>query len=69
MYFSVVFDLTDNEFSQILMIDFESFFKSLGGVVMYVKVFIFLIVLFFVYLVYINMELSFGNRVLKIKGD
>lgn len=69
MYFSVVFDLTDNEFSQILMIDFESFVKSLGGVVMYVKVFIFLIVLFFVYLVYINMELSFGNRVLKIKGD
>lgn len=69
MYFSVVFDLTDNEFSQILMIDFESFFKLLGGVVMYVKVFIFLIVLFFVYLVYINMELSFGNRVLKIKGD
>lgn len=69
MYFSVVFDLTDNEFSQILMIDFEQFFKLLGGVVMYVKVFIFLIVLFFVYLVYINMELSFGNRVLKIKGD
>lgn len=69
MYFSVVFDLTDNEFSQILMIDFESFFTLLGGVVMYVKVFIFLIVLFFVYLVYINMELSFGNRVLKIKGD
>lgn len=69
MYFSVVFDLTDNEFSQILMIDFESFVKLLGGVVMYVKVFIFLIVLFFVYLVYINMELSFGNRVLKIKGD
>ncbi|XP_062616564.1 emerin homolog 1-like [Saccostrea cucullata] len=39
-----------------------------GGVATYAKILIFIIVLFFVYLVYINMEPSSGNRVPKIKG-
>lgn len=69
MYFSAASDLTDNEPSQTSMTDSEPSSKSSGGVAMYVKVFILLIVLFFVYLVYINMEPSSGNRVPKIKGD
>lgn len=66
---SAASDLTDNEPSQTSMTDSEPSSKSSGGVAMYVKVFILLIVLFFVYLVYINMEPSSGNRVPKIKGD
>lgn len=66
---SAASDLTDNEPSQTSMTDPEPSAKSSGGVAMYVKVFILLIVLFFVYLVYINMEPSSGNRVPKIKGD
>lgn len=66
---SAASDLTDNEPSQTSMTDSEPSSKSSGGVAMYVKVFILLIVLFFVYLVYINMEPSSGNRVPKIKGN
>jgi hypothetical protein len=41
---------------------------SSSGLATYAKLFIFLVVLFFIYLIYINMESS-GNLVPKIKGN